>query len=209
MPILDIRMVRHAKPINPDKICYVWEMKVDLSDRKALGSLLAKLPVGSKWYASPVPRTAETARALTSMRALASGPEIIELRPNLREQSFGAWDGMRHEDLRKNPLFLAYMDYPAEIAPPAGENMADFAHRVQGDIGEVIAAHQQGGNCVFIVHAGTIRAVFAEASGMPIEETRRIDIDPLSLTHFTYDTDKKSCGKNPWKIKAVNITPLI
>ena len=183
-------------------------MAVDLSDVAALRRQAMRLPQGADWKASPLPRTMDTATALLGHRPAGDIARIsIEPRDRLKEQSFGDWVGRPRLSLRNDHAFKLYMTDPVHVAPTNGENLAVFSHRVEGDIAQIIQSKPEGGDCVIVAHAGTIRAAVSLATGLPMNDLLRRAVTPLSLSVIAYDPDKKAHGKNPWTLESMNLTP--
>ncbi len=120
-------------------------------------------------------------------------PISIIPRPNLREQFFGAWVGIKRGELAKDPAFHAYKADPVNVPPPGGENLKDFSARVRQDFNELAGAHS-GKNIVLFTHAGVIRAEAAEAKGIDMLAALKLPVTPLSLTILSHDSGEKG----PW-----------
>ena len=210
MSVLTFYWLRHAPPINPDKICYGEDMAVDLSSRirTAIRRQAKNLPCNADWIASPILRTMQTAKVFSEIKNHQIGqflPIKIDTNGKLKEQSFGEWTGRRHKDLFNDAAFQNYMDDVANIDPPRGESLNRFSARVHQGIDEIINANPDGGNKIIVAHAGTIRAALSRATGMKIEDTLLFSIDPLSLTVIAYDPVKTRNSKCWWRVEHLNI----
>ncbi len=93
----------------------------------------------------------------------------------LREQSFGAWEGLPWSD---NLDAAAIYADPITAAPPGGESFKTCAARA---IATAVAALDDRPTLV-LAHAGSLRAILAAWIGLPI--TRALDLawDPYGLT---------------------------
>jgi broad specificity phosphatase PhoE len=96
--------------------------------------------------------------------------------PGLGEQRFGAWEGRPWAEIPDAAAFLAD---PVHAAPPGGESFAAAAARA-------IAALEEAGpledGTLVLAHAGPLRAILAEALGLPVERALDFAWDPFGLT---------------------------
>jgi broad specificity phosphatase PhoE len=200
-------LFRHDTPDNPGDICYGADMTVKFSAKAAYEHQLAQLPDDLIWMASPLPRTMQTAWMMAQTR-IEKAPQSIQLieRPDLREQFFGRWVGIKRSELAKDPTFHAYKSDPVNIAPPDGENLKDFSARVRQDFNTIAGLHA-GENITVFTHAGVIRAQAAMAKDIDMLEALKLPVQPLSLTILTHDSGKKAYGQNPWTLEAINLKP--
>jgi alpha-ribazole phosphatase len=178
-------LIRHAPVDGPRSIIHSSDAPADLSNVIRLAALRATLPPASSVFCSPSRRTWETALALGLNPVKESA---------FSEQSFGAWTGRRHKDL-KTELGTAYEDFwysPASNRPPDGESFVDQIARVVAGLAALPA-----GDVILIVHSGTIRAALAIALNIAPDNALQFVIDPLSLTRI----DRLDKG---WRIVAVN-----
>jgi len=90
--------VRHAPVPNTDGRCYgQHDVECDTTDAESFRGLGAMLPRGALLITSDLARTRMTAAAIAAAGLDLPAP-IAE--PALREQSFGAWQGMRYDEIR-------------------------------------------------------------------------------------------------------------
>jgi broad specificity phosphatase PhoE len=111
---------------------------------------------------SDLKRAAQTADALARPLKLK-----VQHRKDLRERSFGDWEGKRVEDVlskyrlgpgvRKDP-FLAY-------EPNGGESMAVFSRRMLGFMKSVVREHA-GQTVAAVTHGGPVRIAACLATGI-------------------------------------------
>ncbi len=121
--------------------------------------------------ASPALRCRQTAEALFPGRA----PDCD---PDLREQDFGAHEGLRFQDLPDlGPLPRAAL---ADYAGPGGESFADLHARVAPALARIASIT---GPVAIVAHAGTIRAALGEALGQA-SQGLAFDVAPLSVTRL-------------------------
>ena len=82
---------------------------------------------------------------------------------DLREISFGDWDGMAFQAVsaQYGSLFNDYWRDPINNTPPNAEPMPSFCQRVQQAFWQSVEAHQ-GQHLLLVVHGGVIRAILSE-----------------------------------------------
>ena len=88
-------------------------------------------------YASPLRRAWLTANALSDATGLAP-----QQAPDLREQNYGAWDGLtRAEAQARDPALHAAWEAGDDVAPPGGESQAQLRTRVVACVDALTARH--------------------------------------------------------------------
>ena len=116
---------------------------------------------------SPARRALETAAALGT-------PEVDE---RLRELDFGELEGRTYEEIeRERPeLFARWMRTPTEVRFPGGEGFEDLRERAVAAAAELRARHD-GGTVAVVTHGGVVRALLADALGLPSAAIFRLDV---------------------------------
>ena len=134
-------------------------------------------------YSSDLRRAADT--ALPVMRGRDTP---IVYRHDLREKSFGEWEGMTYEELQlRYPAMLEELfDERPAFAPPGGESDLDLFARAAGAV-ERIGARPDGagGNLLVVSHGGTLRAMMVSMLGLPLESMWRIRLSNAGLSIIT------------------------
>jgi len=202
--------VRHAPVTANEGCCYgQTDFPCDTADTAAFASLARKLPRDAVWIASPLRRTHMTAAALVA--AGLPGPEPIPgpgiaIEPDLIEQNFGDWQGVRYGELaaRRGDDWSRFWLAPAYETPPGGESFAALTERVHGAIARLNERHC-GADILVIGHGGTIRAALALALGLSPEAALAFSVDNLSLTRLEHFADRGAA--HGWRIAAVNHPP--
>jgi len=197
--------VRHAPVPNPEGHCYGQTDKdCDVSDVESFRGLNAMLPGGALLVTSDLLRTTKTAAAIA-----AAGLDLPEpiVEPSLREQSFGAWQGMTYPEIwdsrgSRHPYWLA----PAFERPPEGESFADVLARLAPTVHRLTREHA-GRDIVSVGHGGTVRAALAVALGLHAEAALTFTIENLSLTRI--DHIAGADGAAHWRVVAVNQRPRL
>lgn len=207
MTITSFFCFRHDVPDNPGDICYGEEMSILRSSSDDYRTQIARIPVNSAFVASPLPRTMQTAFIAAQMLKDTTGlSAVIVPRSNLREQLFGDWVGTKRSALACEPAFHDYKADPVNVPPPGGENLTVFKRRIVEEY-NALAGLYAGRNVAVYGHAGGVRALAAEATGLDMRMVLKLSVDPLSLTIITHDSDKKAQGQNPWALRALNLKP--
>ena len=160
-------LVRHAEPDQSALGRCYGRLDVPLSpagrrQAEELGASLTGLSPAAV-YASPLARALETARPI----AAAFGLEPV-VHDGLSEIDFGELEGMRYEEIaaERPALFRVWMERPAEVRFPGGESLAELRARSLAAVDEIRERHE--GEIVAVVsHGGVLRAVLADALGLP------------------------------------------
>ena len=160
--------VRHAPvPTGSGMIYGQMDLDADCTDTPSFEALAAYLPADAILLTSDLKRTAQTAAAIRAA-GLAMPPAIVE--PALREQSFGDWQGMTHEEFAALGDTAPHRHWRAAafMQAPNGESFAGLIARVAPAITRLSNIHE-GADIVAVAHGGTIRAAMALALGLDPE----------------------------------------
>jgi probable phosphoglycerate mutase len=127
-------------------------------------------------YASPLPRTAETA-------AIVAEPHGLEVRPaeGLLEVDYGRWTDRSLAQVSKQKLWPVIQSRPSLVAFPDGETIRAAQLRAVDAIEEIVAAHK-GRVVAAVSHADVIKAVVSFYLGQPLDLFQRIVVNPASAT---------------------------
>ena len=126
---------------------------------------------------SPIKRAAQTA----SLIARELDAELFEI-ADLREISFGEWDGLTNEE-----LFVGHEEqYQAwrgsfEVAPPGGESLKDFDVRVSRAL-DLVLERFAGKTVVVVAHVMPIRGLLRIANAADIAGYWRVNLGPASIS---------------------------
>lgn len=134
-------------------------------------------------YSSDQRRAAET--ALPVMRGRDTP---IVRRRDLREKSFGEWEGMTYEDLQlRYPAMLEELfDERPAFAPPGGESDLELFARAAGAAARIAGRHAgTDGNILVVSHGGTLRAMMVSMLGLPVESMWRLRLSNAGLSVIT------------------------
>jgi probable phosphoglycerate mutase len=136
-------------------------------------------------YTSPL----ERARVCADLIAK---PHRLEPRiePDVREMAFGAWEGLRRDELAlRDPREAeAWRLTPHLVSPPGGERLTDVAARVRAALDRLIAAHA-GETAIVVTHAVVARLIVLAALGLGPERLWSVDASPAGITEIEYVGD--------------------
>lgn len=178
--------MRHAEPAEDARGRCYGRLDVELStlgrrQSERLAERLAAEPVATV-VSSPRRRAVDTAHAIAAPHGLA-----VEILDELRELDFGELEGRTYEEIAASrpELYAQWMEAPTAVQFPGGEAYGDLHDRVAGAVGALRDAY--GGRLVVAVtHGGAVRAVLADALGMPAERIFRLVVDTASLTRVDW-----------------------
>jgi probable phosphoglycerate mutase len=127
-------------------------------------------PGALPWRVSPLGRTRETAEI--ARRALRLPESDYELDPDLREISFGRWEGLTWKELRKADPAAARAREADKWAfvPPGGESYAMLTERMRP------FATGLDRDMVVVSHGGVARALLRLLCGLSAGQAPSIDI---------------------------------
>lgn len=129
-------------------------------------------------YASPRRRTVESAALVRH-----PGHPAPVLDPDWAEIDFGAFEGLRYEEVeRRYPAeFAQWMREPTAVRFPGGESHADLRRRCAAAHERLQARHRHA-NVLVVTHGGVIRTRIADLLGMPPENLFRLDVSYAALS---------------------------
>lgn len=134
--------------------------------------------------ASPLLRTRQTAAAI----AEAIGAPI-EIEDDLRECSFGEWDGLTFAQVQQQwGDFVDEWLGSTSVAPPGGESFEDCRARVEQARLRIVDRHP-GCRVVVVAHVTPIKLLVARAVGAPLDALYRMELNPCSLTTLAWFPD--------------------
>lgn len=127
-------------------------------------------------YASPLPRTTETAE-------IVARPHRLRVRPaeGVIEVDYGRWTDRPLRPLFKHKLWPVIQHTPSLVTFPEGESIRAMQERAVTAIEEIAARHD-GKRVAVVSHADVIKALVACYAGMPLDSFQRIMVAPASVT---------------------------
>jgi broad specificity phosphatase PhoE len=147
-----------------------------LEQAERLAEALGPLPLDAV-YASPLRRAADTGGRIAAARGL-----DLRIEERLREQSFGAWEGLtRNEVLERDRELLLGWEADLGTAPPGGEALSSVQERMLALVEDFRRGHA-GSWIALVSHVGPIKALLCAALGAPLATARHLFLDPGTLT---------------------------
>ena len=127
---MQLWLVRHARPMVEPGVCYgAMDIAADpQATALAAAELAATLPADTLVYHSPLQRCELFAQYLIGLR-----PDLV-LKPvaNLREMDFGAWEGLRWDNIPKSELQSWTDDFANYRCGGRGDSALQLMQRVHG-----------------------------------------------------------------------------
>lgn len=197
---MELVLVRHAQ-VSDEALgrCY-GRLDFDLSEAgqtqcRRLAVALAGSPVAAV-VSSPRGRAHLTAAAIAEPHGL---PVLVV--DDLRELDFGELEGESYDEIAASrpELYRQWMADPTAVRFPGGEAYSNLEARV-GETVYRLRRTYHGRTVIAITHAGAIRAVLAEALGLPRDRI------------FSLDVDTGSVSRVEWRdgvavVRSVNVSP--
>ena len=191
-----IYLIRHGETVDADSRRYKGHIDVPLSENgiKQLERLAEYLSQKSEVRTknSELKTQNSGLKAVYSSglsRALKSA-EIIGapfglkpvIKDDLKERSFGAWEGMTFDEIKKKwpDAFNAWAENPLKFSPMEGENTLEIKERAMKAFNEIINNHKDE-EIAIVSHGGITRVILCEMLGMPLENIFRIEQDFAAL----------------------------
>jgi alpha-ribazole phosphatase len=172
-----IYLVRHGEIAGSEVFRYNGQADVPLTpigldQYRQLAKRLQDKPV-SACYASDLSRCTEGADIICARFGIKP-----VLRRDLREMSFGSWEGMSWLELEKNfpEEWQARLADLSNYRVPGGENLLDLSNRVMPVIHEIAGRHT-GEEVVVVAHGGVNRVILLNLIGAPHSSLFRIEQD--------------------------------
>jgi alpha-ribazole phosphatase len=130
-------------------------------------------------YASDLSRAWQTAEAIVTHH---DGLSILE-EPRLREMHFGEWEGLTHEEIQQRQPAASenWTKILMGEGPPKGENLPQFAARIQAMLDEVVAAHPRE-RVLLVAHGGTLMVLLCLLLAHPIANYWQFRLEKASLS---------------------------
>ncbi len=172
----EICLVRHGDTDATEREYFAGWMNIPLTHRGRERIRRVREFLGARTFdyvfASPLARTIETALLL-------AGTEVpLEVCEDLKERSFGSWEGEGWRNLReKYPREVAEWEKdPLRFTPPGGESFEKVLERV-ARFWERLKGFPDGRYLV-VTHAGVLRCFLVHLLGIRFEQTFSLLLDP-------------------------------
>lgn len=144
---------------------------------------------------SPMRRCIEFAQWLAAERGLP-----LDVRTDLREVGFGAWEGAPRDRLREQRAaeYEAFYRDPVHNRPAGAEPLDAFGRRVAA-VFEHLVETFRGEHLLVICHAGVIRGTFGHVTQSPPVNWYRTEVDNAALTRFAHDRRGARLVAHNWR----------
>jgi probable phosphomutase (TIGR03848 family) len=191
-----VLVVRHGLTASTGKALTGWLPGITLDDRgeaqaAALGERLAQLPLAAI-ISSPLERCVQTATAIAVRQAGSdhAGSPTVEIDDRVGECQYGDWTGQPLRKLARDPLWRVVQAHPSAVRFPGpdGEYMLSMQQRAVTAVRDWNA--KLGADAMYLVcsHGDVIKAILADALGMHLDMSQRIQVDPCSVSVIRYTT---------------------
>ena len=144
--------------------------------------------------------SSDLGHALATAQALAAASGVaIRAEANLREFSYGAWEGLTLEEAKAHDpaIFAARITgRNSDVAAPDGETTFDLLERVRRFTDAARRRHSKDENVTIVGHGGTLRAVAVCLLGLGEEHFWRLRLSHGSLSVVTVLAD--TCVLELW-----------
>ena len=181
-------LVRHGQVSSNRDLRYVGSRDEPLTElgqkqAAALAELMAPLPI-AEIRSSPLARAYDTATAI----AAAVGIDVV-VEQRLREQSYGAWEGLSRDEVRARSTddwdLLEAWEKDAQVAPPGGESLQAVEQRALDLVADLRSAATEDDMpwIVLVSHVGPIKALLSASLDLSLDRGgRRIFLDPGTVS---------------------------
>lgn len=149
---------------------------------EAAAQRLADIPLKAI-YASPLPRTMETAEAVAAPHGLAVQPD-----ESLLEVDYGRWTDRPLRPLIRTKTWPVIQARPSLVAFPDGETIRGAQLRAVDGLQRIVARHPRS-VVAAVSHADVIKAVVAFYLGLALDAFQRLHVDPASATVLALSPD--------------------
>ena len=191
-----VLIVRHGLTSSTGKALTGWLPGIALDDRgdaqaAALGEKLAQVPL-TTIVSSPLERCVQTASAIAVRQAgsdHAAAPAVT-IDHRVGECRYGDWTGQPLRKLARDPLWRVVQAHPSAVRFPGpdGESMLGMQQRAVAAVRDWNARLGAGAVYLICSHGDVIKAILADALGMHLDMSQRIQVDPCSLSIVRYTT---------------------
>lgn len=184
-----IHLIRHGLTYWNADLRYQGHSDIELTPE---GELQAELMAASfsdtklqAIYSSDLIRAKSTALKLAAQKNL----EVIT-NANFREINFGAWEGLRYEQIKAKwqNLVEDFFNVPGEVCLPEGEGFNDVYNRAVPELTTLLQKHK-GQEIAIVAHGGIIRVLLCHVLGLPLNNCWRIKQDNTAINTITYFKD--------------------
>jgi probable phosphomutase (TIGR03848 family) len=119
-----------------------------------------------------------------------AGPLAVQIDDRFGECKYGDWTGQPLRKLARDPLWRVVQSHPSAVRFPGpdGESMTAMQQRAVAAIREWNEKLGKDASYLVCSHGDVIKAILADALGMHLDMSQRIQVDPCSLSVIRYST---------------------
>jgi probable phosphomutase (TIGR03848 family) len=166
--------------------------EVGVSATKDLASRLEAVKI-AQVVSSPLERTLETA-------AILFGKNFeVQTEDRFLECDYGDWQGAKLSELSVHELWPIVQQRPDEMIFPNGESMNDMSGRASQAAREwdakLTAEHGDKVVWAAVSHGDIIKAICADAMGLPLRKFQSLLIEPASVSVIHYSESGSAVSK--------------
>jgi len=182
-----IILVRHGETVHNKRKAFAGKIDSPLTElgrkqAEKLGNFFRETRF-SRIYASPLRRALDTALEIERRNLKGARVEIV---PALIEKYSGRLEGKEHRQV-SGEIWKKMRKHPADIFEriEGGESMEDVRKRV-APIAKALLS-EKSGTYGIVAHGGTVRALFSELTGFPLNYSVPFKFDNCSITDIVVD----------------------
>jgi len=181
---MNIYLIRHTLPKVAPGICY-GHADVDVAD--TFEDELKKLQPKLSHVIQPLLISSPLRRCLKLANEVAKYSETFAVQTDerLMELNFGDWELRNWHDIPQG-IVAEWSDEHIRQAPPNGESYVQLHTRAKHFF-EELSVRKDIEHVLVFTHAGVIRALVSELSGMPLTAAASIAVDYGSMTHISVE----------------------
>lgn len=131
---------------------------------------------------SPILRCEQTLDLVARAAGLTLTPVVDD---RFSECDYGEWSGRPLKELAEEGCWHAIRTTPSQVSFPGGESMAAMFARVVDGVRDW-NARVGAGTWLLVSHGDPVKAIIADALGLPFDQFQRIAVDPASITVISY-----------------------
>lgn len=186
--MLTLHLIRHAQTDEAKRGIFCGDIdppispEGELQARRLVPALVARNI--THLYVSPRRRAQMTAAPFVAKSSIVR--EVLE---DLREMSYGTWEGRLDSDVRASEpeRFDAWTRDPSSVSPPGGESGYQLADRITQLWLNIRQRRAHGDVVGMVTHKAIVRVLTCVLLEIPLARFRdRLDVAPCSITTFAF-----------------------
>lgn len=172
MLVTTIDLLRHGETEGGDMFRGATDVALSANGWQQMRDTLPTAIAYDHIISSPMQRCYKFANEIS-----ATSHRPLSINQQLKEISFGDWDGQLFADVKLNDgeRFNGFWRNPMDNTPPNGESLEAFYQRITVAFLQEVNAHK-GKQLLMVVHGGVIKALIAYIMQSPIQAMMRIDV---------------------------------